>query len=247
MSVAVVPVQVALVSQSRRVPLAKLQHLATALQEQVVRDFAPIWKVSATVSAYRNATQVPSGHWPIFIQDDIHMAGAAGVHLDRYNQPYALVESAGPVSLTLSHELLELLADPWGNRMVAGYGPPNTEFARKRVRYLVEVCDPCEGQEFAYHIGDVLVSDFLLPNYWNTLNRKGQHYSFTGAIDHVRTVLADGYVSWADEAGEWWQLTNFGAAEVRDLGVSSKVVDSASIRQVIDEASFDARQRVIGA
>ena len=247
MSTAVVPAQVALVSQSGRVSLERLQHYATALQEQVVRDFGPIWRVSATVSAYADARQVPSGHWPIFIQDDIHMQGAAGVHLDDHNQPYAVVESYGDVSLTLSHELLEMLADPWGNRVIAGHGPRNTDFSRRRVHYLLEVCDPCEGKAFAYLIGDVLVSDFLLPSYWSTVSRLGQHHSFTGAIDRVLTVLPDGYVSWTYE-GEWFQLTNFrGKAEIRDLGVADKVRAGASIRNVIDQASQDARRLFVGA
>jgi len=50
--------------------------------------------------------------------------GAAGVHLDRNGQPFALVEyGQGWWSLTASHETLEMLADPWGNRLIAGNSP----------------------------------------------------------------------------------------------------------------------------
>jgi hypothetical protein len=54
----------------------------------------------------------------VIIVDDVR--GAAGYHQDSYGQPYALVEYSASWSLTASHEVVEMLVDPWGRRVVAG-------------------------------------------------------------------------------------------------------------------------------
>jgi hypothetical protein len=63
-------------------------------------------------------------------------------------------------SVTASHECQEMLADPFGNRLVSG---PSLAPDQGNVEYLVEVCDPVEDLGFAYLINGVLVSDFYTP------------------------------------------------------------------------------------
>ena len=65
---------------------------------------------------------MPMGYWPMVVKDDIGY-NAAGIHLDKDNQPYALISASSTLdewSLTASHELGEMLIDPFGNRLVAG-------------------------------------------------------------------------------------------------------------------------------
>src|SRR5580765_5900619 len=108
------PINVALVSATRRTNPVDVSHVAAALQKQDIRDVAPIWAVAATVDAFPSLRAVPAGYWPVVIVDDVK--GAAGYHQDSHGQPYALVEYSPSWSLTTSHELIEMICDPWGRR-----------------------------------------------------------------------------------------------------------------------------------
>ena len=98
-----------------------LSRVASALQKQATRDFGPIWRVAATVDAFPRLEDVPLGYWPIIVGEEGQ--GGGGVHLDDNNQPYALVDLTPDWTVTASHECLEMLADPFGNRLVAGDSP----------------------------------------------------------------------------------------------------------------------------
>src|SRR3712207_315377 len=101
--------QVAPVSESRKVKLGDLARVAAALQKQATRDLVQFWQVKATVDHFPTPEDVPIGYWPIVIMDDIHQSGAAGIHLDKNGQLFALViadHSRDVWSLTTSHELV---------------------------------------------------------------------------------------------------------------------------------------------
>lgn len=201
--------QIGLVSQSKHVSADALMRGSAALQKQVVRDFAPIWEMSATVDAFGKLKDVPLGYWPIIIQDNIHQSGAAGIHLDKGGQPYALVQYSPDWVLTASHEVLEMLADPFGSRLIAGKSP---KAGQGRVEFLVEVCDPSEAARFGYTVNGLLVSDFYTPKYFDPLANSGTRYSYTGAIKKPRQVLEGGYLSWHEPVSDdWWQAQWFGS------------------------------------
>jgi hypothetical protein len=196
---------VALVSQTKQLALDKLVVAAAAIQKQITRDFSPIWGIDADVAAFHELRDVPLGYWPIILREDIHEQGAQGIHLNKRNgQPFALVQFSDNWSLTLSHECLEMLADPSGNRTQAG---DSIKPGQGRVEYLVEVCDPCEAATFAYSVNGVLVSDFYTPNFFDPVAAAGVRYSFTGAIEKPHLVLDGGYLSWTDpQDGHLWQV-----------------------------------------
>jgi hypothetical protein len=186
---------VALVSQTTRVNFGQLAIATAALQKQVTRDFSPIWKIEADLAPFEKLEDAPLGYWKIIIRDDIPF-DAQGIHLNRANgQPYALVQFSNNWALTTSHECLEMLADPSGNRTQAG---DSVKPDQGRVEYLVEVCDPSEASQFGYSVNGVLLSDFYTPNYFDPVAAPGVRYSFTGAITEPRQVLDGGYVSWFD-------------------------------------------------
>lgn len=223
--------QVALVSEVNQISMSELTRVAAALQKQVARDFAPIWEVQATVDSFATLEDVPLGYWPMIVMKDIGVPGAAGIHLDKDGQPFALIQHSNRWALTASHECLEMLADPFGNRVVAG---PSLHPDQGRVEYLVEVCDPSEDMAFGYTVNGVLLSDFYTPAFFDPVANVGVRYSFTGAITRPREVLKGGYVSWHDPVSDhWWQLQFFGAApNFRDLGPLTSV--AGSIRATID-------------
>src|SRR5262249_35805415 len=136
--------RVGLASRSNSVGLHDLARVAAALSVQLTRDFQPIWEIAATVSVLPDPDSVGPGVWPIFVVDDTGYSGASGLHLTDANQPYALVEAGQTWSLTASHECLEMLVDPGGNRLIASSGikvaDDQVEDAPgEKVEYLVEV------------------------------------------------------------------------------------------------------------
>jgi hypothetical protein len=145
---------------------------------------------------------------------------------------HALVQ-AGFLStvLTASHEVLEMLADPFGNRVIAGKSPKR---GQGRVEFLVEVCDPSEAAEFGYTVNGLLVSDFYTPAYFDPVANTTVRYSFTGAITEPRQVLKGGYLSWRDPvSNHWWQERWFGTPKptFHDLGVFTA---TRSLREQVD-------------
>ena len=225
------PVHIGLVSESKSVTPRALMRTAAALQKQVTRDYAPIWHVKATVSAFAALDDVPNGYWPLIVMDDIHTAGAAGVHQDKNGQPYALVEASASWSLTASHETVEMLTDPFGNRLVSGRSPKR---GQGRVEFLVEVGDPCEDAAFAYTANGITVTDFITPAFFDPVPSPSAQYSFTGAVKKPRQVLKGGYLSWHDPITDhWWQEIWFDARpKFRDLGVLGRL--KGSLRATID-------------
>jgi hypothetical protein len=94
--------------------------VAASLQRQATRDFGPIWGVRATVDSFPRLEDVPVGYWPMIVETNINTPGAAGVHEDKDGQPFALIAMSDSWSLTASHEMLEMLADPFGKRVIPG-------------------------------------------------------------------------------------------------------------------------------
>jgi hypothetical protein len=205
----------ALVSEVEDVSESEVARASAALQKQLSRDFGPTWGVEATIDAFARLEDVPLAYWPILVQDDIHV-DAAGVHLDKNGQPFALVQHSNQWTLTASHEMLEMSADPFGNRLVSS---ASIKEDQGRVEYLVEIADPCEAAEFAYRTNGVLVSDFYTPRFFDPGVTEGSRYSFGGHIKKPREVLRGGYLSWHDPVSDhWWQQVWFGAEpEFRDL------------------------------
>jgi hypothetical protein len=232
---------VALVSQSAGVSFSDVGRVSAALQKQAMRDLAPVWDVQATCDAFATLEDVPVGHWPMIVEDDINTPGAEGVHEDSSGQPFALITTSDVWSLTASHEMIEMLVDPFGKRVTEGQSPMD---GQGRVEFLVEPCDPCEAPDFAYAIDGITVSDFYTPLYFSTVARPSDVYSHTGAITAPRTVLQGGYLSWHDPVSDhWWQEKFFGDAPAfSDLGVLT--TGQSFRRQIYDrtQEAFEVRR-----
>jgi len=244
--------QLALVSEGSHISTSDLTRVASALSKQVQNDFGPIWNIKATVDGFVKLEDVPTDYWPIIVMTGVK--DAEGYHEDQNGQPFSLVEFDGQWPLTASHECLEMLADPFGRRLKSGYVPDQAVALgepRKRVRFLIEVCDPAEAADFSYQISGVQVSDFYTPNYFDPVKAPTVRYSFTGAIDAPRKVLKDGYISWQDpQSKHWMQLRMFadefsnGIPHVLDLTdktVFNELRSSHSLRSAIDRLTRTPR------
>jgi hypothetical protein len=230
---------IALVSKTNKIRPGELQQVAAALQKQATRDLGPIWSIEATVDAFTKLKDVPTGYWPIIIREKIDDPSAAGYHSDKYRQPFALVKHDDGWPLTCSHEMCEMLVDPFGNRMVAS---GSIKQGQGRVSYLVEVCDPSEDDSFAYSVNGIMLSDFYTPHYFDPVTAPAIRYSFTGCITKPKQVLKGGYLSWLDPAtGKWWQATFFGAQlQVDDITGKMDMLEG-SLRSRIDRITATPR------
>jgi hypothetical protein len=211
------PEHVAIVSLTREVQMRDLLQVAAAVQKQVTRDFTPLWGIDATVDAFQDLASIPSDYRPVVVFGGVDelpsrlepLLGSqptealisaiesdelAGIHLTAVTrQPFSLASVQGAWTVTVSHETLEMLADPYGNRLVAAQHPIDRS---RRVCYLLEVCDPCLSTY--YTINGVPVSDFYTPRYFDPVRIESVRYSFTGAVAYPLEILEGGYLSWID-------------------------------------------------
>jgi hypothetical protein len=244
MSLSVIPVHIALIDQSGHVSLEELQTVAADLNQQIQRDFAPIWGNKASVGAYQAA---PPNTWAVFIKNQLDEPGALGYHTDNSRQPLAYVEYTTDYTVTISHEVLEMIVDPWGNRMHGAPLPEGINASQvnlqspptPRVQYLLEMCDPCENS--SYIIGSTWLSDFLMPGWYYTTPHMGVAYSHTGYCTDPRQVANGGYVSFMTPDQNWWQVFNDnGNLSVESLG--SMTAEFSSMREFTDTKAREYRR-----
>jgi hypothetical protein len=225
------PRHIALVSLSTKLTPTQLSQTSAALQKQATRDLGPIWGIEATVDYFPDVKSIPLGYWPIIIMDKLNDPGAAGYHTDKNNQPFSLVELDETWQLTCSHEMCEMLVDPYGNHTISA---GSLEPSQGKVEYLVEVCDPCEDASFAYSINGILVSDFYTPNYFDPQAVPGVRYSYTGAISKPCEVLKNGYLSWQDPVSKQWYQGNFFGQSLAIAALNGMRAYGKSLRSQID-------------
>src|SRR5262249_59248999 len=148
-------IQIAVMRGSRVVNDLDVKKMADAIQVQIDRDGTPAWGIPAKLTVVPHGQKPPSGMWWQTIFDTADQAGALGYHdLTSAGLPIGKVfakttlDAGDRVSVTLSHEVLEMLGDPDINLMVQK-GPRG---------YAYEVCDAVEDDSLGYDINAVLVS-----------------------------------------------------------------------------------------
>lgn len=195
--------QVVLVDQTHAIDPTLMHSAALALDSQATQDLPKHWAgINANVSYAPSLSAVPHGAWPIFLVASLP-PGEGGFHSDRNNQPFAKVIASpddDTWTIDASHEMVEMLVDPWGNRVqtsqaIAISGNDVVD-AEGTFSYLVEACDPCEANNYAYGIGGIAVSDFITPHYYDASEASGVLYSFRGNITRPRQMLKGGYISY---------------------------------------------------
>lgn len=195
------PQSIVFVNVSTVVSSDELSACVAALQKQVSNDFAPIWNHDAVLSIADKAPTDPT-QWPMIVADDSDQAGALGYHeLGPSGQPVGYVfakstmDDGGKWTVTASHELLEMLVDPWA--CIVAQGIDGTLRA-------YEVADACEDDPFGYDIDGVTVSDFVTPAWFDA---SGAPFDFKGHVSAAYQILENGYIGVLGPDG-WTQQTN---------------------------------------
>ncbi|MFB7907691.1 hypothetical protein ACFC1T_14765 [Kitasatospora sp. NPDC056076] len=178
-----------------------------ALQTQVHRDFAPVWGIDADVSFVASNALSDTAWWMVVL-DNSDQAGALGYHdLTANFLPIGKVFAATDKqygenwTVTISHELLEIIGDPDIDQVV--FDQPT---ANKGTLYAMEVCDACQDENFAYDIAGVKVSDFVHPAWFQSARpANGTQFDHGNAIKQPLELLPGGYIGIFDvSAGTGW-------------------------------------------
>jgi hypothetical protein len=204
-------ISVALVNGSANFTL--IPQLLEALEIQVNRDFAPLWGVHVHLSTAANPASVAAGSWYLLITDNSDQAGALGWHNQTGGQPYGevfvLPAQQGNVALStvLSHELLEMLADPWVDSLVQYQDAQGGQNLAP-----LEVCDPVENDQYNVVTSDgtqVAVSNFVAPGYFNQATKAPTLLDFMNKLTGpIPAMTAGGYISYLPitTSGTWQEL-----------------------------------------
>lgn len=196
--------QLALVNKSSStIDFTKLQGATKALQTQIDRDLYPVWGAQAQIYPIHPQDSIPAGVWPIYIRDK--SKAGLGVHLTNEGVPFAEVKydpnSWDNTTVTISHEMLEMLVDPYGNRLSRAPDIDPTS-NRHLVSYLVEVGDPCEI--YSYNIDGIAVSDFITPEYYNYKAPPSTQLDLLRRLSKPLEVPGGCYISWEDHRDNSW-------------------------------------------
>jgi hypothetical protein len=168
--------------------------------QQNVRDVESLWGYPRTLTpvTLKVASRPPAGAWRVRFTKP-QSVSYEGFHWENYQHvPYALILHTRTWTVTLSHEIEEMMIDPYPSTRPSVLAGPYGYV------YLVEIADPVEAD--TYFFGQVELSDFVTQEWYTTPplipNRR---YDFLGHVQWARECLLGGYYSILQQ-GEWDQV-----------------------------------------
>jgi hypothetical protein len=192
---------------------AQVEAVLPALQKQVSNDFKAYWDLDCVVNFLRKDVALTDGWWQIVVLDNPDQAGALGYHeLTSQGAPLGKMfakfdlDAGSSWTVTLSHELLEMLADPWINWCAVG--------SDSKI-YALEVCDAVEADNLGYMIDGVLVSDFVTPAWYEPTC--ADRFDFKQHLRNRLELARGGYISIYDPTAGWTQMDAKGGTGPRIL------------------------------
>ena len=221
---------------------AEVQAMLPAFTHQWNQDLRPIWGVdTAEFSFLAKGAKPASGTWWVVFLDDSDQAGALAYHdLTNDGLPISkvfvktILADKASISVGATHEMCEMAVDPWLN---SAYQDP------KGIFWAGEVCDPVEDDSYAYKIGDILVTDFVTPDWF-------AHEHAKGSIDfklHAKTpfeVLSGGYAQKFDPQKGWQQVT--GEKAMRSSWARAQLPPGSRRERRTRNAKLRPSERVFG-
>jgi hypothetical protein len=201
---------IAVINESTAISDADVQKMLAAFEQQWNQDLRPVWGVDTAEFAFVPQGEAPTaGTWWVVFLDDSDQAGALAYHdltdeglpISKVFVKTILADNAA-VSVGATHEICEMAVDPWLN---SAYQDDQGTF------WAGEVCDPVEDDQYGYMIGDVLVTDFVTPNWFGHQHAEGQ-IDFQNHARAAFEVLTAGYAQNFDPQAGWQQVTGSMAA-----------------------------------
>jgi len=187
---------IAIINDSADVDDDRLKPAVAALQRQIDEHFFWGWRAKLSFKK-----PIPADAMQVRIlainpdHDD-----AEGYHFSAAGLPRSEVYSRDnedkfigypELFATLSHELLEMIADPGVNLYAQGYYIAGKRHMKAFIGY--EVCDAV--QDKTYKIDGILVSDFVTPEWFEGSRKKGSvKFSYRGSVHEPFALTSGGYV-----------------------------------------------------
>jgi hypothetical protein len=215
-----------------------MKYVVDALQVQVTRDFYPVWGNNAQLNFIPKGSKTNPDNWQLVVLNDSEQAGAlgyyeltpAGLPLGKVfvNPTIAVGESW---TVCVSHELLEMLADPDVNHgcfIQDGIASGNI--------YAGEIADAVASDNYSYSIGvptstvpnvfHIKVSNFVFPNWFEFTAGAGigRKYDHMSVVNSPLQLMPGGYIGVfpvPNNGNGWAQVEKaIGSSEV--LGTTAK-------------------------
>lgn len=196
-----------------------------SISNKVIRHDIPAWEKAANGAFARTwntpqvqirlVKRVPLGGISAYFISRGRVQGALAYHTVVSGVPHIVVYAGtGDYygynnSVSFTHELFEMLADPTLANLNYGYPEPlvwvgnSPVVLQQTVAWVTEVCDPVE--RYAYLIGNVHISDWITPGWFND-GMKGP-LDYMGEASQPLQILTGGYAQFFD--GEYHAIVNF--------------------------------------
>lgn len=187
------------INRTSRIRDARWQQLIPALQAGISLDFAPAWGADcdATLRFVGRGDAPDPTHWKLWLLNTSDDLGALGYHEDDTGMPEGKVfvlddlRYGAEISVTASHELYEMLADPLTTRTATIGGAV----------YAVEASDPVEADSLGYLRDGFRLSDFVLPSYFGL--EMSTKFDFMGYLAGPCPMLTPGGYQLSYVNGNW--------------------------------------------
>jgi hypothetical protein len=174
--------------------------LIAAMQVFVNDHVVPVWGTPAKLI---KSTGFVKGAWAMVFLDDADQEGALAYHdLTPDGLPESKVfvkttiENGDLVSVSASHELVEMLVDPAINMMTTGPDP--------KIVYAYESADPVEA--LSYKVNGIPMTDFVYPAYFEAFHKPGSvQFDRMKKVKKPFEILSGGYQI-VFKNGKWSQV-----------------------------------------
>jgi hypothetical protein len=185
---------IAVVNQSDVAKNREVELIVKAVQKEVNEHFTPAWGLRATLVFNED----PLKAMKVVIKDKAEEEdeGYLGYHfVNGLPVTYVFakddIAEHGEFSSTVSHEVLEMLADPGVNLYALGFY--RDKAGRRREAFMpYEVCDPVEAS--VYKVDGVKVCNFVLPEWFEPEHEDGEmKMDYLGILDGAFQLAPGGY------------------------------------------------------
>jgi hypothetical protein len=197
----VIPTIACFIDKSTKTPLGVgLDALIAAMQAYVSQYVTPVWGTPAKLVKSKGFVK---GAWAMVFLEDADTPGALAYHeLTPDGLPISkvfvktTVDDGELVSVSASHELVEMLVDPAINMMTTGPDP--------KIVYAYESADPVEALTF--NVNGIPMSDFVYPAYFEVFHKPGSvKFDQLKKVNRPFQILSGGYQI-IFKNGKWSQV-----------------------------------------
>jgi len=204
----VTPTIACFIDKSVKTPLGvNFDALIAAMQVYINNFIVPVWGTPAKLV---KSTGFVKNAWAMVFLENADTPGALAYH-DLTTDGFPLskvfvkttVEDGELVSVSASHELVEMLVDPAINMMTTGPDP--------KTIYAYEMADPVEALSF--NVNGIPMSDFVYPSYFEGFRKAGSvKFDQLNKVTKPFQILSGGYQI-IYKGGKWSQVFGSKAKE----------------------------------